>query len=147
MQFASTGLPAVCPPVRPSPSELGFSLIEVLVAVAITAVLLVPLIRNFSTSINRGASADSTIEATLIAESMLDTLGARLPLLPGDSIADEGRFAIGASVQPFTGENGMTAGRYVVPNELVVRVSWKDGRREQAVTLRTVRLAAALGQE
>ena len=132
------------PPYR---SELGFSLIEVLVAVAITAILLVPLIRNFSTNINRGAAADSTIEATLIAESMLDTLGARLPLSPGDSVADEGRFTIGASVQPFTDENGPSAGRYVVPYELVVRVSWKDGRREQAVTLRTVRLAAALERQ
>jgi type II secretory pathway pseudopilin PulG len=119
----------------------------VLVAVAITAVLLVPLIRNFSMNIDRGAVADSTIEATLIAESMLDTLGARLPLAPGDSIADEGRFTIGASVRPSTGENGPSAGRYVVPYELVVRVSWKDGRREQAVTLRTVRLAAALERQ
>jgi hypothetical protein len=115
----------------------------VLVAVAITAILLVPLIRNFASNINYSATADATIEATLIAESMIETLGARLPLSPGESVADEGRFSVAASIQPYVGENGTPAGRYVVPYELVVSVSWQEGRRRRAVTLRTVRLAAA----
>jgi hypothetical protein len=110
---------------------------------AITAILLVPLIRNFSANINRGAAADSAIEATLIAESMIETLGARMPLSPGESIADEGRFAVAVSVQPFVSENGASAGRYVIPYEFSVSVSWKDGRRSQSVTLRTVRLVAS----
>jgi hypothetical protein len=110
--------------------------------VAITAILLVPLIYNFSANVDRGSTADSTVEATLIAESMLEALGARLPLSPGDSVADEGRFTVAASVQPYVGENGSVA-RYVIPYELAVSVSWKDGRRQHSVALRTVRLAAS----
>jgi prepilin-type N-terminal cleavage/methylation domain-containing protein len=124
---------------------MGFTLIEVLVAVAIAAIMLVPLIYNFSANIDRGSTADSTIEATLIAESMIATLGARLPLPPGKSVADEGRFAVAASVQPYVGENGSSA-RYIIPYELVVSVSWKGGRRPHSVTLRTVRLAASVQQ-
>jgi hypothetical protein len=113
--------------------------------VAIAAILLVPLIYNFSTSINRGSTADSTIEATMIAESMIETLGARLPLSPGESVADEGRFTVAASVEPYVGESG-TSARYVIPYELAVSVSWKDGRRPRSVTIRSVRLAAAAQQ-
>jgi hypothetical protein len=113
--------------------------------VAITALLLVPLIYNFSANIDRGSTADSTIEATLIAESMIETLGARLPLSPGESVADEGRFTVAASVQPYVGESGSSA-RYVIPYELAVSVSWKDGRRPHSVTVRSVRLAASAQQ-
>jgi hypothetical protein len=113
---------------------------------AIAALLLVPLIYNFSANIDRGSTADSTLEATMIAESMIETLEARLPLSPGQSVADEGRFTVAASVQPYVGENGASA-RYVIPYELAVRVSWKDGRRPHSVTLRTVRLAAASAQQ
>jgi hypothetical protein len=105
----------------------------------------VPLIYNFSANIDRGSAADSTIEATLIAESMIDTLDARLPMPSGESVAEEGRFTVSASVQPFVGENGASAG-YVVPYELAVNVSWKDGRRPRSVMLRTVRLAASVQQ-
>ena len=108
-------------------------------------ILLVPLIYNFSANINRGSTADATIEATLIAESMIETLGARLPVSPGNSVADEGRFVVAASVQPVVGGNGVSAG-YVIPYELAVSVSWKDGRRPRSVTLRTVRLATAAQQ-
>jgi prepilin-type N-terminal cleavage/methylation domain-containing protein len=131
---------------RSRKNEAGFSLIEVLVAVTITVILLVPLIRNFTSSMNYGAAADASIEATLIAESMIETLSARLPLSPGESVADEGRFSVAASVRPYVGENGPPAGRYVVPYELAVSVSWQDGRRRHAVTLRTLRVAAASPQ-
>lgn len=104
---------------------------------------MVPLIRNFSTNIDRGAAADAASEATLIGESMIETLGARLPLSPGESVADEGRFAIAASVRPYAGNGAAQAGRYVIPYELTVAVSWQDGHRRRSVTLRTVRLATA----
>ena len=124
----------------------GFTLIEVLVAVAIAGLLLIPLFHVFSANINRSAQADASIEATLIAESMLETLGARLPLAPGESVADEDRFAIVASVQPYTGANAPPADRYVIPYELSVNVSWQEGRRKRSITLRTVRLAPSGAQ-
>jgi hypothetical protein len=80
-------------------------------------------------------------QATVIAQSMIETLGARLPLTPGESVADEDRFAILASVQPYEGEGALSSGRYVIPYQLSVSVSWQEGRRRQSVTLRTVRLA------
>jgi prepilin-type N-terminal cleavage/methylation domain-containing protein len=123
-----------------SATEAGFSLIEVLVAVAIAAILLVPLVRNFSGNVGRSAAADASIEGTLLAESMLATLGARLPLPPGDDVVDEGPYSITASVQPYADARG--TGQSVIPYELAVRVSWQDGRHQRSVTLRSIRLAA-----
>ncbi|MBV9553902.1 MAG: type II secretion system protein [Alphaproteobacteria bacterium] len=127
---------------RQAVDEAGFSLIEVLVAAAISAILLVPLFRNFSVNLDRSADSDTAIEATLIAESMIETLGARLPLTPGDSLADIGRFAVAASVQLFTGEGGgAAAGRYVIPYQLTVSVAWQQGHHRRSIHLQTVRLA------
>lgn len=126
--------------------EAGFTLIEVLVAIAITGLLLIPLFHIFSANLNRSANADASIEATLIAESMIETLGARLPLTPGENIADQDRFTVTASVQPFTGDASLASGQYVIPYELSVNVSWQEGRRRPSVTLRTVRLAPAPAQ-
>jgi hypothetical protein len=106
----------------------------------------VPLFRNFTANINRSAAVEAATEATLIAESALDALGARLPLAAGESIGDEGRFTVAASVEPFEGENVVPSGRYVVPYQLVVNVSWEEGHRRQSVTLRTVRLAGSAQQ-
>jgi hypothetical protein len=116
----------------------------VLVAVGIAAILLVPLIRNFSGNVGRSAAADASIEGTLIAESMIETLGARLPLPPAEDVVDEGPFSITASVQPYAGAS--SAGQYVIPYELAVSVSWQDGHHRRSVTLRTVRLAATTQQ-
>ncbi|HEX3864923.1 MAG TPA: type II secretion system protein [Stellaceae bacterium] len=120
----------------------GFSLIEVLVAFSIAAILLMVLLRSFSGNIGTSAQIDASTQATLIAESTLETLGARLPLTESDADAVEGRYAVAASVHRYGSAAG-SAGQYLVPYELAVSVSWEDGLRRRSIALRTVRLAAA----
>lgn len=111
-----------------------------LVAFSIAAILLVALLRTFSGSLGASARTDASMQATLIAESTLETLGARLPLKESDAEATEGSFTIAASVHRYDTEDPV--GRYLVPYELAVSVSWRDGVRRRSIALCTVRLSS-----
>jgi prepilin-type N-terminal cleavage/methylation domain-containing protein len=62
--------------MRSPASDQGFTLIEVLVATALAAILLLPLLHSFSTGIATATRTDAITQATLIAESTLENIGA-----------------------------------------------------------------------
>ena len=122
--------------------ESGFTLIEVLVAFAIAAVLLLPLLRSFSTGIGMATRSDAATEATLIAQSTLEGMGRLVALDAGASIdRQEGPYHVSAVVDRYQGD-GVAAGSIltVVPYDVAVTVDWQEGARTHSITLHTLRL-------
>jgi general secretion pathway protein I len=82
----------------------GFSLLEVLVAFVILALVATALFRLFSGSLANAAAADEYSRAVLVAESVLTETAAAKPLREGtrNGTAEDGRYAWTASVVPWT---------------------------------------------
>lgn len=120
----------------------GFTLIEVLIAFTIAAVMLLPLLQGFSAGINSAARTDNFSEATLIAESALETAGPGFALADGSSLdQQEGRYHVATAVHRY--QDDATSDRpllLAIPYEIVVTVSWQEAARARSVALRTLRL-------
>jgi general secretion pathway protein I len=120
----------------------GFTLIEVLVAFTIAALLLLPLLRSFSAGIASATRTDSYTAATLIAESTLESLGPGVALTDGGSVdRQEGQYHVSAAMHRY--EAGTASDRALlvtIPYEIVVTVTWPEAARMQSIALRTLRL-------
>jgi general secretion pathway protein I len=84
--------------------ERGFSLLEVLVAFVILALVATALFRLFSGALGNMGAADDYSRAALMAESVLAETAAAQPLREGSvtGTTEGGRFAWTAKVAPFT---------------------------------------------
>lgn len=120
----------------------GFTLIEVLVAFTIAAVLLLPLLRGYSAGVAGATRADAFTAATLLAESTLETFGPGTALVDGGGLdQQDGRYHVSVTVQRYQGDGSTPASPLVaIPYEIVVTVSWPEAARLQSVALRTLRL-------
>ena len=89
---------------RPATHAGGFSLIEVLAAFVILALVGTALFRLFSGALGNASLADEYSRATLYAESRLAVLGVETPLressLQGNS--EDGYYAWTATIAPYT---------------------------------------------
>lgn len=123
-------------------SEAGFTLIEVLVAFTIAAVLLLPLLQSFSAGVASASRTDAFTAATLVAESAIETVGPDAELVDGGGFdRQEGRYHIGASVRRYSGNDISPQSLLIaVPYEVVVTVSWQEAARMRSIALRTLRL-------
>ena len=118
----------------------GFTLLEVVVAVAILALTLGAVMRVFSASLRGLAAAERHTVATLHAQSKLAEIGVEEPLAAGEA---SGVFERGyrwrSEVRDYA-EPGLdtAAGSGLRAYEVTVSVTWGDGGE---VTLSTLRLA------
>src|SRR5690242_6232480 len=88
--------------MRRHADQNGFTLIEVLVATTIAALILLPLLRGFSTGIAATTRSSGLTEATLIAQSTLETMGEQAPLDEARDIdRQEGRYHVRARVHRY----------------------------------------------
>jgi hypothetical protein len=112
----------------------------VLVALTLATVLLAVLLRGLGLGMTGSRRAERYVEATILAESTLDAMGAVAPLADG-AVTDQrsGPFRVRAAVARYHG-GASSEGGYVVPYELSVTVAWPEGRGERSTTLHTVRL-------
>lgn len=117
----------------------GFTLIEVLVAFAIAAVMLGALYDVFSVSVGSENAADRYRNAVLLAQSALDALST-VPISPGHSVDRIGIYERTTEIipRPDLVPKGMLY--RALPYEVEVRVSWRDGIRQRSVQLDTLRL-------
>jgi general secretion pathway protein I len=119
----------------------GFTLLEVLVALAILGVALGALMQVFAGGLRRVSASEDYAAATMQARAELDRLGAELPLAEGQYA---GRFADGmvwtAQLRRYAeGRSGNNPALAVIPYEIKVTVSWGEHR---SLTLTTLRLAS-----
>ena len=87
----------------PRSSQRGYTLLEVLVAFALLAIGLGLLLATLSGGVRSVARSSQSTQATLYAESLLDTLGADQRLQPGRSQGafDNGRYRWTLEIKPF----------------------------------------------
>ena len=146
----SSGSPAASPRVGArlqrddSGPTAGFTLIEILVAFAITTVLLGALLQLFSIGLYSSGRTKREIEATLLAESVLEQLGRLEPLL--DIASEEriaGRYRVQIDMQRRDDLVGSGAPGFLAPYGVDVAVGWLEGRRQRLISLHTVRLGRA----
>jgi general secretion pathway protein I len=126
-------------------AQSGFTLIEVVVALAITALGLSFLVAAASTGLGNAGLADQYIEATRRAQSHLAALGVTEPLYPGVRSGDDGGgFSWGSRISPPQLHGPLLAPGDVVPLGLYsveVTVSWRGGDSIRSVSLRSKRVA------
>src|SRR5260370_39045301 len=85
-------------------NQHGFSLLEVLAAFVILALVGTALFRLFSGALGNAALSDEYSRATLYAESRLAALGVETPLREGvqQRTSEDGYYARTVKIQPYT---------------------------------------------
>ena len=123
----------------------GFSLIEVLVALALVGLVLAATARIFATGLLVQDALSGTDTALALAEDQLERAGIDEGLSPGSSEGVfAGRFSWRVTVAPY--DDKATAD-LAEPGFRLYRieaiVAWREGRRERRTALAALRLAPA----
>lgn len=128
-------------PSHRSDKEAGFTLPEIVVALAILALSLSPLFGLLSDALRRTGQAEAMAEAGSLAQSLLARVGTELPILPGTTT---GEFANGIrwrlQMDPY-GDAGDRGAWPVAAYTISAEIAWADGVHERSVALSTLRLA------
>jgi general secretion pathway protein I len=131
--------------------SLGFSLLEVLAAFVVLALVGTALFRIFSGALGNASLSDEYSRATLYAESRLASPGVETPLREGvqQGTSDDGKYAWAARIAPYRPPGStpdLDAAVDLMPVRLwriAVTVSWPGvGGNDRSVALATVRIAA-----
>lgn len=125
-----------------SRQQLGFTLIEVLVAFMILAMSLSVIFRIFSDGLRNVAISEDYAQAMLVAEAQLASAGLDEPLLDGVTAGKwDARFRWQRVVEPYRPWEQDKA--LTVPLQayrVTVSVDWSDAGQTRQVTLSSVRL-------
>jgi general secretion pathway protein I len=128
----------------------GFSLLEVLAAFVILALVGTVLFRLFGASLNNAGAADEYSRAVLYAESRLAAAAAVVPLQEGSDqgVSDDGRYTWTSTVTPYVPPDSTPdqlrfgAAAAVVLWRVAVTVTWPGTLgNERSIALSTVRMA------
>ena len=133
-------------PSDPPPGRAcrGFSLLEVLVAFTILAMLLGALFQVFSGGLRAARTGERYTRATVIAQSQLAALGVEQPLQEGVSsgIADD-VYHWRITVSPYLDDQLPVADGVLQPLTVNVEVFWEEGGISRVLTLTSMLLAPA----
>lgn len=126
---------------RSSSDASGFTLIEVLVALAVLALTLAALLQVFTTSLRNAAASERHLVATMLARSVLDEIGSEIPLISGERSAEiEQGYRWTVRIWPSTTIAPVADAEWLlVPYDVQVEILWND---KPVTTLTTLRLAA-----
>ena len=125
----------------------GFTLVEVVVALLIFGLTFAVLARIVQTGVLQSARAETMTTATLLARSQLARIGVDVPVAAGELEGDAGggfRWRIVVRRAALEGgQDDPATDQLVLPHQVEVTIAWGEGTREQALTLTSLRLAAA----
>jgi general secretion pathway protein I len=126
--------------------EAGFTLVEVIVALAILSTSLSVLLGIVSTGLLRTSSAERMAEAGSLAQSLLAEVGTRYPIGPGER---SGEYADGyhwrLNLQP-VGSDTEWEQRSVGLYEVSADIEWEDGEDRRSFRLNTLRIGVRAPQ-
>jgi general secretion pathway protein I len=130
-----------------SSTDAGFTLLEVVVAVAIAGLALVGLFQAGSGGVFAVDTAARAEEALQRAQSHLAAIGRDAALVQGDATGDDGGgYRWRLQVQPVSQRQGLAADGVTPQNttlfSVAVAISWESRGHQRAVVLRTLRLGA-----
>ena len=127
--------------------ESGFTLVEVIVALAILSLGLSVLLGSISGSLRRTATAARMAEAGALAQSLLAEVGTDLAIKPEESF---GEFPNGyrwhLKMQPYGEANEREewpVGAYQISTE----VEWEEGASRRSYALTTLRLGSKVARQ
>jgi general secretion pathway protein I len=120
----------------------GFTLLEVLVAFTILALVMGALLRVFSGGMRTAEVARDHAVGTLLAESKLAAIGIEEPLVEGErtGVFDNG-YRWHYSIDRYQEQED--AEEKIVPYRLILTVEWGPAGSGGSVTLTTLRLGSA----
>lgn len=118
-------------------SPAGFTLVEVLVAFTVAALVLGAIYEMLSTGLNAAQSSQRFSEAVLLAQSSLDALtGASVS--PGETSDRIGSYVRQTTIRPRLDLLPESSQLDVVPYEIAVEIGWREGVQQRAVSLSTI---------
>jgi general secretion pathway protein I len=126
--------------------ERGFTLIEIIVALAILAVALGALFEAFSGGLRATAAVGRQAATVMLAQSLLDRIGQDIPLAAGEQagVSEDGlRWSIVIAPSPLIAPE-RRADSPLLPFDVVVTVAADRGR---PVALTSLRLAPVTASE
>jgi general secretion pathway protein I len=119
----------------------GFSLLEVLVAFTILAMLLGALFQVFSAGLRAARSGEQYTRATVIAQSRLAALGVEQPLREGvSSGTDDDPYHWRVTVSPYLDDQMLVVDHALQPLTVHVEVFWEEGGSARSVSLTSILL-------
>jgi prepilin-type N-terminal cleavage/methylation domain-containing protein len=134
---------------RQRATPAGFSLIETLVALAITGLALAAIADVFGTGLLGHEVSDAATTALSLAETELATAGSATPLLSGESDGlFAGRFHWRLTITRYDDkpDRNTASAALAAPAgapvlyRVAVAVDWRDGLRQRQLALSTLRL-------
>ena len=115
----------------------GFTLLEILVALAILAMSLTVLLSTFGLALDRTAASKTREGAQALAKALLLQAEVTPPADLRDQTGQQGNMRFRLHVSPYGTQEERTAWR-TQPAEIAVTVWWDDHGRERSVSLQTL---------
>jgi general secretion pathway protein I len=126
---------------RSGRADAGFTLLEVIVALAILALSLGVIFQTVSNAIGRTAQSEAFTHARLLAQSLLAQVGHEIPAGAAEMTGEDGQGRRWRLQQTPYGDQDDRAHRRVSVVEVSAEVLWGHGTSAHSMTLTTLRLA------
>jgi general secretion pathway protein I len=126
--------------MTPEPTEeRGFTLLEVLIALAILGVSLSVILTTVSDTLSRTRRGEQELAAAALAQTLLDRAGRDLVTKGTDASGDEDGFAWKLAIAEFGDEKERDAWE-ANPVTATVTVTWLEAGQERSVSLKTLKI-------